>query len=85
MITGQGGVGKSRLASQLCWELRGKGWHAGFFSYGQDITPLNDWEPRQPTFLVVDYNFVQMIEFGIQIANLYEPKLSDSSVPGNAK
>jgi hypothetical protein len=55
VLYGSGGVGKSRLAHELCKQLQGE-WYAGFFLQ-RDIMQLNwrTWQPMMPTLLVIDY------------------------------
>jgi hypothetical protein len=60
LITGEGGQGKTRLAIQVCQQLRQHGWHSGFLdsslaanqisSLWRDLRALN-----QQMFIVVDY------------------------------
>ncbi len=53
MVLGEAGIGKSRLALELCAEAS-SGWHAGFLTEpGQD--ELVGYEPVDPTLVVVDY------------------------------
>jgi tetratricopeptide (TPR) repeat protein len=51
--TGPAGVGKSRLAVELCRTVSGT-WHAGFLREGHQ-TRLNDLQTVVPTLVVVDY------------------------------
>jgi tetratricopeptide (TPR) repeat protein len=51
--TGPAGVGKSRLAVELCRTVSGA-WHAGFLREA-DQSGLGDLQALQPTLLVVDY------------------------------
>ncbi|MDA1360975.1 serine protease [Glycomyces luteolus] len=56
ILTGRGGAGKTRLASELCCRLQAasKGWEAGFAREDE----LADWDgyvPRRPTLIVFDY------------------------------
>jgi tetratricopeptide (TPR) repeat protein len=50
---GPAGVGKSRLAIELC-RIASSLWHAGFLRE-VDESPLDDFQPLQPTLIVVDY------------------------------
>lgn len=52
MVTGGAGVGKSRLALELCKSL--KGWDAGFVRQDADFA-WDQWQPAWPTLLVFDY------------------------------
>jgi len=57
VVTGSGGIGKTRLARQLCLDLRSRGWRAGFMPNGLVLgfSILVDWRPCEPTLIVVDY------------------------------
>lgn len=61
IMTGQGGMGKSRLALELVLEKRADGWLADFLDDQPGDAPTNcelcksDWRPEQPTLLVIDY------------------------------
>ncbi len=52
--TGSGGIGKSRLALELCLESRGS-WLCGFLRDRNSFTGWETWQPPRPTLLVVDY------------------------------
>lgn len=56
LLTGQGGAGKSRLALELCIELRQLNVNCGFISFSQikDVN-WNNWYPEVPTLYIVDY------------------------------
>ena len=49
--TGPGGIGKSRLAWELCLEAESFGWNVGFLR----DRPFDDWWIKRPTLIVVDY------------------------------
>ena len=51
--TGPGGMGKSRLAQQICIEARHKGYRAGFLR--DNFQAWTEWEVVRPTLVVVDY------------------------------
>lgn len=57
-IAGAGGQGKSRLALELILDARKNGWDAGFV-HPSDIPSFVsifvNWQPTQPTLIVVDY------------------------------
>jgi hypothetical protein len=53
-LHGQGGVGKSRVAFELCLVQKGVGWHAGFLNQGQQIDVLSyRWDTS--SLIVFDY------------------------------
>jgi hypothetical protein len=54
LIYGSGGVGKSRLAMELC--LLGQAeWHAGFLDENAREPDWTIWRPMTPTLIVIDY------------------------------
>lgn len=57
MVTGGGGVGKTRLARHLCRNMPQPGWHAGFLprKFNANTAALDAWTPRVPTLIVADY------------------------------
>jgi hypothetical protein len=57
-ITGRAGVGKTRLAIELCKHAEEAGWTAGFAQYGQFpefVKHAAEWRWHQPTLVVIDY------------------------------
>jgi hypothetical protein len=53
-LHGQGGVGKSRVAFELCLVQKSVGWHAGFLNKGQHIDVLSyRWDTS--SLIVFDY------------------------------
>ena len=54
LITGSGGMGKSRLALELCLRY-GNGWRAGFLKTDDGFKSWLEWQPDRPTLMVVDY------------------------------
>ncbi len=54
VLYGSGGVGKSRLALELCLALRNE-WHTGFLPQEGDEPDWGRWQPLIPTLIVVDY------------------------------
>jgi tetratricopeptide (TPR) repeat protein len=56
IMTGQGGMGKSRLAFEFCRSARLE-FHAGFLFQENRKAEINwnTWQPRRPTFIVIDY------------------------------
>ncbi len=58
LVAGVGGMGKSRLALELCLRLALDGWHAGFLAHGTALTEaakFAEFTPSRPTLLVIDY------------------------------
>lgn len=56
LVTGPGGMGKSRLALELCQQARYLGKHVGFLERrdGKNFR-WSQWRPQVPTLLVIDY------------------------------
>ncbi len=54
LITGAAGTGKSRLALEICRDVR-LGWNAGFLSRTDDFRRWSYFRPAQPTLIVIDY------------------------------
>ena len=54
VMFGSGGVGKSRLALELCLSVRSE-WHAGFLPQDGQEADWGKWQPLVPTLIVVDY------------------------------
>jgi hypothetical protein len=57
-ITGRAGVGKTRLAIELCEQAERAGWTAGFVQYGQFpefVKRSGEWRWDKPTLVVIDY------------------------------
>jgi tetratricopeptide (TPR) repeat protein len=52
--TGPAGIGKSRLAVELCRFAAAEDWHAGFLRE-VDQAGLATFEPRRPSLIVIDY------------------------------
>ncbi|MFD0657406.1 serine protease [Thermocatellispora tengchongensis] len=53
LLSGAGGMGKSRLALELCLEAAADGWHAGFLIPDVPFA-WSSWLPARPTLIVVD-------------------------------
>jgi tetratricopeptide (TPR) repeat protein len=71
IITGIGGTGKSKLAFERCNYYREeKVYEAGFWSKDVEELP-NDWKPKKPTIIVIDYA-AERIEHIKQLISLYE-------------
>lgn len=72
-VTGPGGTGKSRLAWQLCQEMRARGWESTFldrnFFEGKSQTIL-DWSLPVDTLFVVDYVVFHEVEIAHWMASL---------------
>lgn len=58
IMSGPGGVGKSRLALELCYEMWLEGWDVGFLS-DLNSSSWDRWTPRRDTLIVVDYFFIR--------------------------
>ena len=54
VLHGSGGVGKSRIALELCLALRNQ-WHSGFLPKEGDEPDWGRWQPLMPTLMVIDY------------------------------
>jgi hypothetical protein len=55
VVTGQGGIGKSRLAAEVCVRQSGKGWAVGFADIKQSISGTEtSLELEDPMLVVVD-------------------------------
>jgi hypothetical protein len=56
LVTGSGGVGKSRLCLELCLK-RDPTWRAGFLDKSAlpDLAFWRNWRPNRPTLIIVDY------------------------------
>jgi len=56
IICGEGGIGKSRLALELCKKMNNMSWKAGFCNLQQiPISFWNSWYPTDNTLLIFDY------------------------------
>lgn len=51
---GAGGVGKSRLALELCKKI-GDFWDAGFLDINGNLKTFDEWLPNRRTLIVIDY------------------------------
>lgn len=70
-LTGEGGSGKSRLAFEICREMRNQ-WYAGFLDRSQKLEEWNDFKPIMPTLVVVDYASDRADELGWHIKSLFD-------------
>lgn len=72
-ITGRGGVGKSRLALELCLELENLNVNCGFLPIQQMVSlNWNNWFPKCPHLFVIDLaasNYEKIIAFISYLAN----------------
>ena len=60
LITGAGGLGKTRLALELCQQRLASNWHAGFLDTDHDAENMaTEWHVlrnlNQPLLIVIDY------------------------------
>lgn len=74
--TGDAGMGKSRLAHELCLSARIEGWDAGFLDRECVLGttgPTSDWAERiidKPTLIIVDYASLAPATLGHALAKL---------------
>ena len=68
-VKGQGGVGKSRLALELCLAAQAD-WHAGFLNRDADAPDWARWQPQLPTLLVIDYATADIDKLGSLLRGL---------------
>ena len=75
IITGEGGVGKTRLALDFCLE-RMTDWNVGFLERdvdaNWDLDTWRKWQPSSPTLIVIDYVVARAERLGAIIAHLAE-------------
>ncbi len=76
LMIGSGGVGKSRLALEVCLALK-NAQICGFLPRDIQFTDWASWQPLQPTFIVVDYVAHRAKEIGKIVRTLTSrsPKL----------
>ncbi|WP_148289340.1 hypothetical protein [Fibrella aestuarina] len=61
MVTGPGGMGKSRLAFEFCQTMSGLSYHIGFLEKSDleggfaQAVGWSRWRPTRPTLIVIDY------------------------------
>jgi pimeloyl-ACP methyl ester carboxylesterase len=53
VMLGSGGVGKSRLALELCLAVHSE-WHAGFLQDAESDPVWGKWQPLMPTLIIID-------------------------------
>jgi len=68
-ITGDGGLGKSRLMLECCLSNAGA-WRTGFLSSDADFSDWRNWCPDGPTLLVADYAAQRAEKLGEMIRTL---------------
>lgn len=72
LLTGPGGMGKSRLGLELCLQAESRGWYAGFLSLGfSDWGVFDRWIVDRPTLLVIDYVRERAAEVGKAVALMH--------------
>jgi hypothetical protein len=69
LVTGGSGVGKTRLARELCLRMRRKGWQAGFLPRS-NISGLDAWCPLIPTLIACDCAMERVDEIRHLMAHL---------------
>lgn len=55
VLNGPGGIGKSRLALEICQVQSTHYWNAGFVDPSREMIDWRVWQPRIPTLMIVDY------------------------------
>jgi hypothetical protein len=70
LMTGPGGLGKSRLALEFCLR-HGNAWRMGFLPGNIGSFDWAAWQPEEPTFIVVDYAANRAAEIGNVIRAMY--------------
>jgi hypothetical protein len=55
LLSGVGGIGKSRLALEVVLRTRRDHWRAGFLDDPKNADYWGRWQPSRPTLLVIDY------------------------------
>jgi tetratricopeptide (TPR) repeat protein len=70
LVAGPGGLGKSRLALELCLR-QGMVWRAGFLPSDYTAEHFRSWQPNQPTLIVIDYVMSRAEAIGQLCRTLY--------------
>ena len=70
LVAGPGGLGKSRLALELCLR-QGMVWRAGFLPGDYTAQDFRIWKPSQPTLIVIDYVMSRAEAIGELCRTLY--------------
>lgn len=78
-LTGSAGVGKSRAILEYCLARLNEDWNWGWLLASSSF-PFESWEPRQNTFIVVDYAMGRGNQLGDLLA-----QLSSKSIEYNSK
>jgi hypothetical protein len=72
LLTGPGGMGKSRLTLEIILAQRTGWWHAGFLGDLKTPEYWKLWQPQRPTLIVVDYAARQAEQVGEMLSGLAE-------------
>jgi hypothetical protein len=72
VLAGSGGVGKSRLALELCQAKAAHHWNAGFARPELETIDWRTWQPRMPTLIAIDYAGRLAEKVGSMLAGLAE-------------
>jgi hypothetical protein len=76
LATGPGGTGKSRLALEFCARAQTR-WRSGFIDSNTSFDRFEDWQPFEPTLLVVDYAARDPERIGHWLRQLATRQVSD--------
>lgn len=82
LVTGPGGIGKSRLALEYCQMVRQQGFDAGFLTE-ENLDLLQDYQPYRPTLVVIDYVTARYKQVLRAILNLYRRKTTNNPLSKN--
>lgn len=82
MVTGPGGIGKSRLALEYCQKIRQQGFDAGFLT-AENLYRLQDYQPEKPTLIVIDYVAAQSNLVSSVILDLHRRQTTNNPLPRN--
>ncbi|MDD3119668.1 MAG: hypothetical protein PHQ27_10850 [Victivallales bacterium] len=70
ILSGPGGMGKSRLAYELCQQAQTQGWIAGRVDQTKNTENWDDWQPQKNTLLFLDYAEARMNILGPTLQRL---------------
>jgi hypothetical protein len=70
LVTGAGGLGKSRLALEFCLRY-GNAWRMGFLPRDGREIDWRHWRPEEPTLMVVDYASLRSAQLNQIVGVLY--------------